>query len=160
MKISKIACAVFIMLYSTIIGLSLTVIRDFIWFYCRYYSVELPDPTKIITEYCYSTSGFSPYCTYVEIMLVAVFFIWIPIIVHKKNTMSCLLMTMCGFMGQTFLGALLALIILTPLCTMWRPGLVNPPQDTTTIAVFIHYITLLSIFYVLIAILRVFRWKT
>ena len=159
MKISKIACAVFIILYSMVIGSFLAVLRDFIWFYCRYIPMELPGPTKFITEYCYSTSGYSPYFTYVEIMLIAVFFIWIPMIVRKKNTVSCLLVAMCGFMGQTFFGALLGLIILAPLCAIWRPERLDPPQDPTTVAIFIHYIALLSVFYVVLAILRAVRWK-
>lgn len=152
--LSKAACCGFILTYSAIVGAILALMRDFVCNFFRAHNMELPAPTKFITEYCYSSTGYSPYFTYVEIMLIAAFLIWIPLTVCGKTAKSCLLAAMCGFMGQTFLGALVALLILAPLVTVWRPELLNPPEAPTAAAVCIHYAAIASLVFALLVILR------
>jgi hypothetical protein len=155
-KVYKAACCSFILAYSAVVGALLAVMRDFVCNFFGAHNMELPAPTKFVTEYCYSSTGYSPYFTYVEIMLIAVFLIWIPVMVSQKTAKSCLLAAMCGFMGQTFFGALIALLILAPLDTLWQPELLNPPQTPTAAAVCIHYAAVASLVFALLVILR--RW--
>lgn len=155
-KVYKAACCGFILAYSAVVGALLAVMRDFVCNFFKAGHLELPAPTKFITEYCYSSSGYSPYFTYAEIMLIAAFLIWIPLTVCGKTAKSCLLAAMCGFMGQTFFGALVALLILAPLDTLWQLELLNPPQTPTAAAVCIHYAAIASLVFALLVILR--RW--
>lgn len=152
--VAKAVYGVFILAYSTVVGAILAVLRDFVWNFFRASNMELPAPTKFIIECCYSSTGYSPYFTYVEIMLIAAFLIWIPLTVCGKTAKSCLLAAMCGFMGQTLFGALVALLILAPLVTVWRPELLNPPEAPTATAVCIHYAAIASLVFALLVILR------
>lgn len=153
-RVAKAVYCGFILAYSTVVGAILALMRDFVCNFFKANHLELPAPTKFIAEYCYSSTGYSPYFTYVEIMLIAAFLIWIPVIVCGKTAKSGLSAAMCGFMGQTFLGALVALLILAPLVTVWRPELLNPPEAPTAMAVCIHYAAIISLVFALLVILR------
>ena len=151
---AKTVCILFLMSYSFVIGGFLAVVRNFIWNMARRDESPLPLPTDFIVVSCYSTNGYSPYWTYAEIMLIAVFLLWIPLILYRNDVRDCLLMTMCGFMGQTFAGALLGTIILIPLWGLWCLEWLNPPQMPTPIAVAIHHIALWSFVCLLVVICR------
>ena len=153
-KILKSVCSLYILLYTTIIGSLLTIIRDFVWNFCRAHQLELPTLTWFATEFCYSATGFSPYCTYIEIMLIFVSFIWIPLIISSVNTKSCILTLICGFLAQTFLGILLALMMVIPLGNAWKLELLNPKESPSPVAVFIHYITFISLIYLGITLIK------
>ena len=151
---AKTVCILFLSLYSLVIGEFLTVVRNFIWNMARRDESPLPLPTDFIVVSCYSTNGYSPYYTCGEFMFIAVFLLWIPVILYRNNVRDCLLMTMCGFMGQTFAGALLGTIILLPLWSYWNLEWLNPPQMPTPIAIAIHYIFLCSFVCLLAVISR------
>ena len=150
----KAACALFLLAYSLVIGALVATVRDFICNFHRAAQMELPAPTKFLAENCYSATGYSPYFTYVEMMLVAVFLLWIPLVAYRKDARSALLATMCGFMGQTFLGACLLAVLLAPLISVRQLEILNPPQAPTAIAVGIHYAALASLVFALALLLR------
>jgi len=152
---TKIVCILFLTAYSLVIGAFLAVARAFIWNMNRHFGEEaLPLLTEFIVVTCYSTNGYSPYYTCAEFMFIAMFLLWIPLILYRNDVRDCLLMTMCGFMGQTFAGALLGTIILIPLWGLWCLELLNPPQMPTPIAVAIHHIALWSFVFLLVVICR------
>ena len=153
-KTVKLAGGLFLLAYSLVVGALVAIARDFICNFHRAAQMELPAPAKFLAEECYSTTGYSPYFTYVEMMLVAVFMIWIPLVAYRKDARSALLATMCGFMGQTFLGACLLTVLLAPLVSVWKLEILNPPQAPTAIAVGIHYAALASLVFAMFAIFR------
>ena len=151
---AKTVSILFLTSYSFVIGGFLAVARSFIWNMARRDESPLPLPTDFIVVSCYSTNGYSPYFTCAEFMFITVFLLWIPMILYRNNVRDCLLMTMCGFMGQTFAGAVLGTIILLPLWSHWSLELLDPPQMPTPIAISIHYIALLSFVCLLAVICR------
>ena len=153
-KAVKLAGGLFLLAYSIVVGALVAIVREFICNFHRAEQMELPAPAKFLAERCYSTTGYSPYFTYVEMMLVAVFLIWIPLVAYRKDARSALLATMCGFMAQTFLGACLLAVLLAPLCSLWQLETLNRPQAPTAIAFVIHYVALASFVFALLAILR------
>ena len=156
-KAVKLAGGLFLLTYSLVVGALVAIVREFICNFHRAVQMELPAPAKFLAENCYSATGYSPYFTYVEMMLVAVFLIWIPLVAYRKDARSALLATMCGFMGQTFFGACLLTVLLAPLVSVWQLEILNPPQTPTAIAVGIHYAVPASLVFALLAILR--RWR-
>ena len=148
----KAAGGLFLLAYSLVVIVA--IVRDFICNFHRVAQMELPAPAKFLAENCYSATGYSPYFTYVEMMFAAVFLIWIPLVAYRKDARSALLATMCGFMGQTFLGACLLTVLLAPLCSVWQLETLDRPQAPTVIAVGIHYAALASLVFALVLLIR------
>ena len=153
-KSAKAAGGLFLLAYSLVVGALVAIVREFICNFHRAAQIELPAPAKFLAENCYSATGYSPYFTYVEMMLVAVFLLWIPLVAYRKDARSALLATMCGFMGQTFLGACLLTVMPAPLCSLWQLETLDRPQAPTAIAVGIHYAALASLVFALVLLLR------
>ena len=153
-KTVKLAGGLFLLAYSLVVGALVATVREFICNFHRAAQMELPAPAKFLAENCYSATGYSPYFTYVEMLLVAVFLIWIPLVAYRKDARSALLATMCGFMGQTFLGACLLTVMLAPLCSMWQLETLDRPQAPTAIAAGIHYAALASLVFASVLLLR------
>lgn len=131
-------CFLFHLVYSAVWGLLLEVVRDFIWF-GKF--DELAAPTAFIVVDCCSLNGFSPYLTYVEIMLIPLGVIWLFLegeyfVLNQFQKLYC---TFGIFAFQTLLGLTLLMIMLVPLSQWHRPEILNPPQQPTVIAIVIHY---------------------
>lgn len=132
-------CFLFNLVYSAVWGFLLEVVRDFIWF--GKFDDVLAAPTAFIVVDCCSSNGFSPYLTYVEVMLIPLGVIWL-FLAGKDMVLNQFQKLYCAFgifAFQTLLGLTLLMIMLIPLSQWHRPEILNPPQQPTVIAMAIHY---------------------
>lgn len=139
----------FSFIYSIVLGGILEITRELIFFALR--QEPFPYMTNFLVVECHSGNGFSPYFTYVEMMLIPMCVMWLFFFKNKHlNEFQQLRYFVYIFVLQTLWCAFLFFFMFIATVQYVEPEILNPTLAPTQIAIVIHCVSVLACLGVLV----------